>query len=177
MSTRALAEREREDFAVRLIQRRNLYLADLCRDRAAPAFFVNVRPVHALHSHHRHWTNANRRESSSWSKPKQPRAELCSTERESTGFAVSQAWNETGSRFGPSLSLLPVRRTHNDLKSQTMSRSQSRRLRHARPLSYLATSCSRPDCSNVFFCVCDRRSTSRCDFWRRQRHARRCSGF
>jgi hypothetical protein len=58
------------------------------------------------------------------SRPKQPRAKFCSTALQQTAFLVSQAWNETGTRLSPSLSLLPAQRTHNDLKSQTMSRWQ-----------------------------------------------------
>src|SRR5206468_13053034 len=67
--------------------------------------------------------------------PKQPRAKFYRTVHQMAAVLVSQIWNDTGTRGTPCRSL-PARRKHNDLKSQTMSRSQPRRLRHAGWISY-----------------------------------------
>ncbi len=87
---------------------------------------------------------------------KQPRAKFCSTALQSTAFLVSQVWNETGTGVTPCRSL-PARRKHNDLKSQTTSRSQPRRLHHARWISYLPQSGMQGDCSRLFFRRIDNR--------------------
>jgi hypothetical protein len=90
--------------------------------------------VRAPNCKHRHQTISRRPEPSSFPQPQQPRAKSCSTAFRWIAFLLAS--DETGTRFAPSLSLLPGLRTHNDLKSQTMNRSQSRRLSHARPISF-----------------------------------------
>jgi len=120
----AAAEREREGSAAKSIQRTNVHLAAPCRETGALALSANAQwQGRAHHGKHRHRTISSRREPSSLPEPKQRRARFCSTALQLTAFPVSQVWNETGTGLTPCRSL-PARRKHNDLKSQTMSRSQ-----------------------------------------------------
>ena len=114
----------------------NARLAALCRGTGAPTELANTQwQVRAHLRNHRSRKSSCRRESSPLLEPNQPRAKFCSIALQSRAFLVSQVWNETGTGVTP-CRLLPARRKHNDLKSQTTSRSQPRRLRHAGWISY-----------------------------------------
>src|SRR4029077_13646585 len=149
--TQEPAERERESSAAKSAQRMSARLAALCRETGAPAPSASTQwQARAHHRNHRSRTSSCRREPSPLLEPKQPRAKFCSTALQSRAFPVSRVWNETGTGVRPCRSL-PARRKHNDLKSQTTSRSQPRRLHHARRISYLPQSRMRRDCSRLFF--------------------------
>src|SRR5206468_5972405 len=155
-SRREPAEREREDSAAKSAQRMSARLAALCPETEAPAPSANTQwQARAHHRNHRRRTSSCRREPRPLREQKQLRAKFCSTALQPTAFLL--AWNETDSRVMPRRFSLPAQRTHNDLKSQTMSRSQPPRLRHARWISYLPQSRMRRDCSRIFFWRIDNR--------------------
>ena len=161
-----MAEREREGFAVKSAQRTSVRLAAQCRETEVPASAANThRRARAHYCNHRCRTISRRREPSSLTQPESPRAKFCSTALQPMAFPL--AWNETDTWLALHPPLLPARQTHNDLKSQTTSRSRRRQLCHARRISYFAQSRMRRDCSRFFFWRIDnRRDRGRTNFVR-----------
>jgi len=70
------------------------------------------------------------------SSQKRQRAKLCSTALGRIVPFVSQAWNGRGTRFAPCRFPLRPRRTHNDSRPRSKSRSQSQQLRSVWSRSY-----------------------------------------
>jgi len=132
------AVRARKGSAAKSIQRTSVHSAVPCRETTMTEHLANTRCPCVPYPQDRHGKNSCRRGSSFSSQPERPRAKLCSTALQLMVFLL--AWSEMGTRFGPSRSLLPGLRTRNDLKSQTTSRSQLQRSRHAEWLSYLLQS-------------------------------------
>ena len=93
---------------------------------------------------------------------KRQRAGFCSTAPARIVPFVSQAWNEMGTRFALCASPRPLRRTRNDSRSRSMSRSQSQHLRNAYPPSSRTSVAHAGRISNIFFGI-----KNRCDLCRR----------
>src|SRR4029453_17457588 len=162
----ATAEREQGGSAAKSIQRMSARLAAQCREKPEKAWSVNKQTRAGAHYfNHQHRIISYRREPSPSPEPEQLHAKFCNTALQSTAFPVSQAWNETDSRATPRRFSLPAQRRHNDLKSQTMNKSQPRRLRHARRISCLFQSRIQRDGSRIFFRgIDDRRNGGRTNF-------------
>jgi hypothetical protein len=163
-----VAEREREGSVVKSAQRMSVRPAAQCRETGVPVSAAKThRRARTHYCNHQHRTISRRREPSSWTQPESPRAKFCSTALQPIAFRALRAWNETDTWLVLHPPLLPARQTHNDLKSQTMSRSRPRQLCHARRISYFAQSRMRRDCSRFFFWRIDnRRDRGRTNFVR-----------
>jgi hypothetical protein len=127
------AGRERGGSAAKSVQRTNVHRVGPYRETMVAGQFANPRCQRSPPGEDRHGKNSRRHEPSSWRQPEQLRAKFCSTALQSIAFLLAS--NETGSHVTQRLFSSPVRRGHNDLKLQAMSRSQPRGLRNACRLS------------------------------------------
>jgi hypothetical protein len=128
-STRGKAEREREGSAARSIRRTKMRPADRCRVTAARRLATNTqRTRRSQRENSRHRISRHHVPNLLFSQKRQ-RAGFCSTAPARIVLFVSQAWNETGSRFAPCGFPMRPPRTRNGSRPQSMSRSQSQQLR------------------------------------------------
>ena len=117
------AEREREDFAARSIQRTKMRRVVRCREAAAQRLAANAQRTRAPERE-----NSRRRISRHFVPnllflQKRQRAGFCSTAPAMIVPFVSRAWSETGTRFSPCRFPLRPPRTRNDSRRRSTSRS------------------------------------------------------
>lgn len=151
-STRRKAERGREGSAAKSIQRTKMRRVDRCRVIAARRLATNTQRTRRSEGENsRHRISHHHVPSLLFSKRRR-RAKLCSTAPGRIVLFVSQAWNETGTRFAPCGFRMRPPRTRNDSRLQSMSRSQSQQLRSVWSRSHPPNS-FRGASTQMFSCV------------------------
>ena len=125
------AERVREDSAAKSIRRMKMRRVVRCRVTAVQQLATNTQRTRPPERENSHRRISRHCVPNLLFSQKRQRAGFCSTAPARIVLFVSQAWNETGTRFAPCRFPLRPRRTRNDSRPRSRNRSKSQHPRNA----------------------------------------------